>query len=251
MLKKAAELILGQHPNNTFFSYNWHNVRHINKFNRIFVQSQAGQRFHIADIGGGKSPYYPLFAPICDRFTTVDMADALPENETRPIHQVTGIAEDIPLDDGTVDLVLCNQVLEHVSDPEKACEEIYRILKPGGIFIGSVPHVSPIHLEPHDYRRYTQPGLQELLQRSGYREPHIEGNCGVFSSAAFMISMDMIMSRRKEGEPQQMNDLLLALTFPLVGLMNILGLATDALTGNRGRTPSNLCWTAVKPNQVE
>ena len=248
MLNNAAELILGKHPNNTFLSYNWHNVRHINKFIKSCAELQSGKQLDIADIGGGKSPYYPVFAEISKTFTAVDLEESLPADEQRSIIQVVGFAEDIPLDSASVDIVLCNQVLEHVADAEKTCEEIFRILRPGGILIGSVPHVSPVHLEPHDHRRYTRPGLQKLLKTKGFYDIHIEGNCGVFSTASFIIAMDMIMSRCEDNKPQRIRQSVVALTFPLVGILNLIGLAADKLFGDRRRTPSNLCWTAVKPS---
>lgn len=39
------------------------------------------------------------------------------------------------LEDGTVDLVMCRSVMEHVDDPETVYREMYRVLKPGGRFV--------------------------------------------------------------------------------------------------------------------
>ncbi len=40
--------------------------------------------------------------------------------------------QQIPLADDSVDVILCNHLLEHVADDRKALCELYRILKPGG-----------------------------------------------------------------------------------------------------------------------
>src|ERR1700730_10091124 len=103
-----------------------------------------------------------------------------------------GFAESVPLPDACADIVISNQVLEHVLDPNKAVSEAYRILKPAGWFVGSVPHVSPVHLEPHDFRRFTDLGLEQILEKHGFGEIEVEGNCGVFASASLMIAMDMV-----------------------------------------------------------
>ena len=46
-----------------------------------------------------------------------------------------GEAEDIPVKDNSVDLVMSNCVINLVPDKEKAYQEIYRILKPNGRFV--------------------------------------------------------------------------------------------------------------------
>lgn len=52
-------------------------------------------------------------------------------------HLVASVSE-IPFEEGAFDVVLCNSVLEHVVEDEKAMEEIYRVLKPGGKFLLTV-----------------------------------------------------------------------------------------------------------------
>jgi SAM-dependent methyltransferase len=46
---------------------------------------------------------------------------------------------DIPMDDNTFDVVICNHVLEHVDDSHKVMTEFYRVMKPGGWGIFQVP----------------------------------------------------------------------------------------------------------------
>ena len=63
----------------------------------------------------------------------------------------------------SIDIIFCLEVLEHVKNPFKAVEEIKRVLKPNGIFIGSTPFMMPIHDEPYDYFRYTKYGILNLF----------------------------------------------------------------------------------------
>lgn len=46
---------------------------------------------------------------------------------------VEGSAETIPLPDASKDLVICESVLEHVDSPTKSLDEVFRILRPGGL----------------------------------------------------------------------------------------------------------------------
>ena len=46
---------------------------------------------------------------------------------------------DLPFQDSTFDMVICNHVLEHVKDDARAMSELYRVLKPGGTAVLMVP----------------------------------------------------------------------------------------------------------------
>jgi ubiquinone/menaquinone biosynthesis C-methylase UbiE len=49
-------------------------------------------------------------------------------------------AEHMPFEDSSFDKVLCLDTFEHVNDEQKVADEIYRVLKPGGVLVLSVPH---------------------------------------------------------------------------------------------------------------
>lgn len=52
---------------------------------------------------------------------------------------VLGDVEAMPFEDERFGTVVCTEVIEHVPDPARALREIRRVLKPGGVLIGSVP----------------------------------------------------------------------------------------------------------------
>jgi SAM-dependent methyltransferase len=58
-----------------------------------------------------------------------------------PIHVVQEFGEKLPFEDSYFDLVLARQVLHHAQDLPQLCKEVYRVLKPGGIFIAIRDHV--------------------------------------------------------------------------------------------------------------
>lgn len=64
-------------------------------------------------------------------------------------------------DKQSLDVVVTDQVLEHVPDPFKANQEIYRILKPYGFVINTSCSFNPIHSDL-DYYRFTKNGFREI-----------------------------------------------------------------------------------------
>ena len=61
-----------------------------------------------------------------------------------PLAKVKMDIHQIPFEQNTFDVVLCNHVLEHVKDDIKAMNEIQRVLRPGGFAILQVPFFNPI-----------------------------------------------------------------------------------------------------------
>lgn len=61
-------------------------------------------------------------------------------NRRERINVALASATSIPLDSNSISLAVSTEVLEHIQDIDKALSEIYRILKPGGIFIISIPN---------------------------------------------------------------------------------------------------------------
>lgn len=81
---------------------------------------------------------------------------------------IRGDLKTIPLDDGSVDVIICIQVLEHVTEPWNVLDEFYRVLKPNGFLFLTCPQGVPLHQEPFDFYRYTNHGLRYLLGRSKF-----------------------------------------------------------------------------------
>ena len=65
--------------------------------------------------------------------------------------------------DDSVGTVISLETLEHVADPLRAVQEMYRVLKPGGLLAISSLMFFPIHAHPWDYWRFTPEGFELLL----------------------------------------------------------------------------------------
>jgi 2-polyprenyl-3-methyl-5-hydroxy-6-metoxy-1,4-benzoquinol methylase len=62
------------------------------------------------------------------------------------------------------DVITCFEVLEHIKEPQKAINNLYKFSNKKTKLLFSVPFNFPIHDEPHDYYRYTKYGLEYLFK---------------------------------------------------------------------------------------
>jgi SAM-dependent methyltransferase len=126
----------------------------------------------IIDIGCGYSPFIEKFS--YKRRILVDI-------EKRGDIDFLSDVQSLAIKDNSAELVLLTEVLEHVPDENKTLSEIYRILRPNGWFIVSVPFLFGVH-ETVDYRRWTAQGLRKQLQEQGYNITDFRYRGGCFST---------------------------------------------------------------------
>jgi SAM-dependent methyltransferase len=72
---------------------------------------------------------------------------------------------DLGFSDSSFDIVVCNAVLEHVPCPQQAVDELFRVLRPGGLIWVDLPWVQPFHEMPKDYWRATPEGLRVWMAK--------------------------------------------------------------------------------------
>ena len=63
------------------------------------------------------------------------------------------------------DCIICTHVLHVISELDKAVSELYRILKPGGVLLVAVPHISMCDPDWHEIWRFTPEGLSVVLAK--------------------------------------------------------------------------------------
>jgi SAM-dependent methyltransferase len=79
--------------------------------------------------------------------------------------QIVGDAQALGIRDASFEVVLCTEVLEHVPEPQRMIDELFRVLEPGGRLLLTTRFLFPIHDAPYDYFRFTKYGLRHLLRR--------------------------------------------------------------------------------------
>lgn len=78
--------------------------------------------------------------------------------------------------DDSIGLVLNLESLEHIPSPQKAIDEIHRVLRPNGLLILTTVMHFKIHRAPKDYWRFTPDGIELLLNRFKILDCTLEGD---------------------------------------------------------------------------
>jgi len=118
-----------------------------------FIAAHASNR-RTLDIGAQNGPYATHFP----RRIALDIKQGIGV-------KIIGDAQALGIRDASFDVVLCTEVLEHLPEPQRAIDEMYRVLAPGGQLLLTTRFLFPIHDAPHDYFRFTKYGLRHLLRR--------------------------------------------------------------------------------------
>lgn len=124
------------------------------------------------DIGGGGAPASHYRFMDINSHPTIESANVIPA--LQPDILFDADVDILPREDGSVDGVLLFNILEHLQFPEKILGESHRVLKVGGVAIGTVPFLVNVHPDPHDYQRYTGEKLGALFTSAGFSDVQIQ-----------------------------------------------------------------------------
>lgn len=113
----------------------------------------------VVDLAGKNNRVRGKFRPPVDQITERIVVNLDPAAEPDLVADI----RDTTLPDEKADCVVLTETLQHVPDPERCIQEATRILKPGGVFIGSIPFLYPVHRDPEDLMRFGPDGLRAAL----------------------------------------------------------------------------------------
>lgn len=158
---------------------------------------ELGQRGTVYDIGGGAKPRRDFFSS----YVVVDV---------NPVYKPDVIADiqALPFEDNSIDAILCLSVLEHIEYPQKAANELFRVLKPGGKILLSLPCMWPYHANENyrDYWRFTKDGIQTMFSK--FSKMEIMRGGGYFSAATHFIPSYTGIDRLIRPLAQYLDDIL-------------------------------------------
>ena len=75
---------------------------------------------------------------------------------------------------GRYDLIICDNVFEHLPYPGRAARNILAMLRPGGTFVNITPFMVRVHNIPIDCTRWTEAGMKYMLIDAGFDPDNIE-----------------------------------------------------------------------------
>lgn len=133
----------------------------IYKYLKQYIPSMKGQ---LLDVGCGNSPFKFLVNNKVCQYVGIDIAGA-DSFDYKNLDIITFDGENIPFENESFDNILCTEVIEHIPNPEKIIAEMYRVLKPNGLCIITLPWSARVHFAPYDFCRYTPYKLSILFQK--------------------------------------------------------------------------------------
>ncbi len=155
------------------------------------MEQMAKECKKILDVGGGTrfmkrmKIFESLFAHV--DYKTLDVsADYHPD--------IIGDIHAIPMEDSSVDGIICRSVLEHVERPADAVREMYRILRPGGLVFVQVPSTYPYHARTGfgaypDYWRFFDDTLRLIFK--DFSDIKLQKHGGWFAAMAFFMPLQV------------------------------------------------------------
>jgi SAM-dependent methyltransferase len=147
--------------------------------------------YRVLDVGCGERPYFPFFEPFAIDYVGVDPSGAAGAD-------LVGSVEALPVEDGTFQVVLCAQVLEHCEDPLQAVRELHRVTAPGGLVLASTHGVHVYHPSPVDYWRWTHAGLENMFRRNAaWASVNVSPASGTSACIAMLLCIYLDIALRR------------------------------------------------------
>ena len=122
------------------FSVQEHLRRYQSIFNLLKIKNNGNEKILEIGSGGGhalehinSNQYFPLDVSSYN-------LKKIRKKSTKEIFPVSGDIFRLPFSSNKFDAIILSEVLEHLDKPQNALQEIYRVLKPSGLFVVSVPY---------------------------------------------------------------------------------------------------------------
>lgn len=131
----------------------------------------------------------------------VTKSDILHVNHDNPHATIIGDLSDVPqIEDNTFDAIVLTQTLHLVYDYHKVIRTCYRILKPGGVLLLTVPGITPVNVDEWNFLySFTERSLNMILSET-FPHDKVDTNChgNVFVACSFLYGMAVAEVKKKQ-----------------------------------------------------
>ncbi len=153
---------------------------HRQKIASIIIERWVSKEISsILDIGGGVGFHTTALSTIANPNAKVILVDlslrglklaqqAFSFQHVIGLNVLQGNAENLPINEKSIDFLICTEVLEHIESDAQALNEVFRVLKVGGIAYITVPLEIKANKGYGHLRTYTQKSLSEALTNTGF-----------------------------------------------------------------------------------
>lgn len=197
----------------------------------------------VIDVGVGNADRRSNL-PHCLEYLSVDHLDARATGyHSTP--DVWATASHLPFPARSADTLMLLDVMEHLSDPTSALSEAFRVLRPGGTLLISVPFAYPLHDVPNDFQRWTAYGLRRQLSSSGFSRPRVQPVGSPPETAALLGSIALASCTLEWIQRRSLLALLIPAIAAMVLLKNLAGRALGMVCSTRELMPYGY-WVSAR-----
>lgn len=145
---------------------------------------------NLLDIGCGLVPLYGTYSKLADTVTTADWPSSY--HDSRFVDIFLDLGAELPFKSESFNTILASDVLEHLQNPALFWRSSARVLRTGGLLVGNVPFLYPIHEQPHDYTRFTEYSLRLSMREHGFDDIVIVNIGGYVECVANLLVKGMV-----------------------------------------------------------
>jgi SAM-dependent methyltransferase len=183
----------------------------------LLSRTQLPASPRILDAGCGTGGNLKRYARIGEAEGVEPFADAVELCRQRGFDAVAEASlEDLPYEDDRFDLIGSTDVLEHIAAEQEALRELWRVTKPNGVLLLTVPAYMWMWTEEddnlHHQRRYTRARLRQAVERAGW-QPQVATYFNSFLLPA--IALARKLPQKNYGEKSELDRTPPALDGPL------------------------------------
>ena len=205
----------------------WYSQFQKNWDDRIFrerILAHLTPESMVLDIGAGAGIVEQMnFRGLAKRLCGIDLDPRVVNNPMLDAGRVADASE-IPYDDGQFEVVIADNVLEHLEAPLRVFRELARVLRPGGVFLFKTPnkwHYMPTiaRLTPHGFHQYVN-RLRGRAEIDTFPTRYRANTKGAVIQLAKEAGLTVERLERIEGRPEYLR---------MTGLTYLFGVAYERL----------------------